>query len=94
MADTHDTPSIQGLPPAPRIKTRKSKPLAQPKGLTLRFGDSAQDGFTTLDLIDGLQGVCAALDDSAMYADQLNNTHQLAMAAKALSAMLVGRLPS
>jgi hypothetical protein len=74
-------------------RTKPATVPQPPKGLTLRFGGS-EDGFTTLDLIDGLQGVCAALDASAMYRDKLDHTHQLAMAAKALSAMLAGRLPS
>jgi len=41
-------------------------------------------GFSAVDLILGSQGVCAALDELAVYRDWLNLTRQLAMAAKAL----------
>ena len=51
------------------------------------------DGISTLQIIEGLQGVCTVLDESAAYSNQLDLTHQLGMAAKVLSTMLFARLP-
>ena len=71
---------------------RKSAAVPVPRTLTL--SDSRDiDGISTLNIISGLQGVCDALDESAGHGANIDHTHQLAMAAKTLSAILAARLP-
>lgn len=80
MADT-TTNTI----PAPRRARRAPK-----QGLFLRDAEES-DGFTALDLVNGLNGVCIALDAMAGEADK-DLTARLAMAAKILSILLADRV--
>jgi hypothetical protein len=78
-----DTTTNSG--PRPRRARRAPK-----QGLFLR--DSAEsDGFSTLDIVNGLNGVCTALDAMAGNEDQ-DFVHRLAMASKILSALLADRV--
>ena len=66
---------------------------AETPGLRLRQSNE-EDGFTTLDVINGLRGVCVALDDyvatnSCPDVDQAAN---LSMAANVLSAIIADRV--
>jgi hypothetical protein len=71
-------------PIRPRLKRPK-------QGLLLRDSDDG-DGFTTLDLVNGLQAVCVAIDASAGGTHDTDFVHRLAMAAKILSTMLADRV--
>jgi hypothetical protein len=77
---------------APLVTELAAKPrLRRPKkGLLLRGSDDG-DGFTTLDLVNGLHAVCEALDGSAGTADT-DFVCGLAMAAKVLSSMVADRV--
>jgi len=50
------------------------------------------DGFTTLDLVNGLQAVCVALDECAGGTHDTDFVSRLAMAAKILSTMVADRV--
>jgi hypothetical protein len=66
-------------------------PKRKPKGLLLR--ESAPDeGFSTLDLVNGLQGVCQALDGICGDAHDSDHVFRMAMAANVLSTMLANRV--
>jgi hypothetical protein len=60
--------------------------------LRLRFQDEDED-FTSQDLINGLRGVCSALDEAAVNHScrDIDHVGDLAMAAKVLSQMLGDR---
>jgi hypothetical protein len=85
MAEDNITPIRGGIDEEPEPEAKRVLPL--------RDDSSDSDGFTTLDLVNGLHGVCLALDE--LFNDQadINHAHELAMAAKILSAMLADRLP-
>jgi hypothetical protein len=80
-------PSVTDLGTA---KSRRARLRRPKKGLLLRDSDDT-DGFTTLDLVNGLQAVCEALDGSAGTADT-DFVCGLAMAAKVLSSMVADRV--
>lgn len=69
----------------------KSTRLAARSGRTL---DQAADleGFSTLDIVNGLRGVCGALDALAGNATDVDGIQDLATASRVLSAMLADRL--
>lgn len=78
-------------PKPPRGRKRARKVIAD--YLKLRESDDGE-GFTTLDLVEGLAGVCRALDDAAVT-DGCRNTNlvcNLAQAAKVLSDMAANRV--
>jgi hypothetical protein len=64
---------------------------AHAPGLVLRESEP-DEGFSTLDLVNGPQGVCQALDE--LCADQHDTDHvfRMAMAANVLSTMLANRV--
>lgn len=59
-------------------------------GLRLRDSEES-DGFTALDLVNGLNGVCVALDAMAGEATP-DLTQRMVMAAKILSILLADRV--
>jgi hypothetical protein len=64
---------------------------AQRKGLLLRDSDES-DGFSTLDLVNGLQGVCHALDQSIGQSFDIDYVQRLSMAANVLATMVADRV--
>ncbi len=83
-------------PPAPAKADQPSKPRRprskrSRKGLLLRASEDSE-GFTTTDLINGLHGVCVALDDAIVNRFDGNNAQYLAQAAKVLSTMVRDRV--
>jgi hypothetical protein len=50
------------------------------------------DGYSTLDLVNGLHGVCNALDQLEGSAQSLDQVAELSMAAKVLSSILQNRV--
>lgn len=83
MAEDNITP-IRGI-------DEESPSTTDRRALRLRDDSSDSDGFTTLDLVNGLQGVCYALDQIAGESDA-ELIHRLSMAAKILSTMLADRV--
>jgi hypothetical protein len=76
-------PKPPGKPPA---KPRYHRP---PSGVHLRESDEF-DGYSTLDVVNGLHGVCLALDICADNRDV--NRDELAIAARVLSSILQRRV--
>jgi hypothetical protein len=72
-------------------KKERPKRAAKQKGLLLRDSDES-DRFTTLDLVNGLQAVCYALDQNAGYAPDIDFIHRLSMAANVLATMVADRV--
>lgn len=68
-----------------------AKRAQKPKPLVLR-GSSESDGFTTLDALSGLHGVCTALDELFSDRADINHAHNLVMAANVLSTILINRV--
>jgi hypothetical protein len=78
-------------PIRPTPKPRRQKRAARQEGLLLR--DSAEgEGFTTLDLVNGLYGVCKAADQLVVSTADINIANELVMAAKILSSILASRV--
>jgi hypothetical protein len=50
------------------------------------------DGFTTLDVINGLHGVCFAADQIVQAQSDIDIAQELNMATKILSSILAGRV--
>ena len=65
--------------------------LSIKQGLILRESEET-DGFSTLDVVNGLQAVCVALDESAGGTHGVEHVHRLSMAAKVLSTMASARV--
>lgn len=78
-------------PKGPTKKARGERLRRPDKFLRLRESNES-DGFTTLDLVNGLNGVCIALDESAGGTHDSDSVHRLSMAAKILSTMVADRV--
>ena len=74
----------------PTEKPRKPRVIKERIGVKLRESDEGED-FSTLDVVNGLHGVCIALDGAII--DQFNpdNAEYLVQAAKVLSTMMRDR---
>lgn len=76
---------------APEKVARRRKPRAG----VLLFESDEYDGFKTHDLINGLHGICEALDILMVdYPGHQEATVELSIAAKILSSILQGRVAS
>ena len=64
-------------------------PKPRPK-LKLSESDEGTE-FTTLDVVNGLHGVCVALDDAVVNEFNKDNAEYLAQAAKVLSTIVRDR---
>ena len=62
------------------------------EGSLLLCGSDEFDGFSTLDLVAGLNGVCQAIDMLAGECDDRDVIHRLGMASKILSTMVNRRV--
>jgi len=80
--------SGEPLPPKTRRARKKKR-----NGLHL-CESSERDGFTTLDVVNGLHGVCCAMDaEAATHGCQdIDYVADLSMAAKVLSSILASRV--
>jgi hypothetical protein len=77
--------------PQPEKIARPRKPRAG----VLLFESDEFDGFTTQDLINGLHGVCAALDTLMVdYPRDTETATELSIASKILSSILRRRVAS
>ena len=76
-------------PQGPAGKPRRARLKRPREGLLLRDSNDGE-GFSTLDLVYGLQGVCVAIDASSRH--DTDFVHRLSMAAKILSTMLADRV--
>jgi hypothetical protein len=77
----------------PRMPSRPPTRQRRPKinGLLLSESDEF-DGYSTLDVVNGLHGVCLALDQLPGSEDSIIQYGELGMAAKILSAILANRV--
>lgn len=79
-----------GAPPPPKTRIRRRK-----KKSGLRLCDSDEyDGYSTLDVVNGLHGVCCAIDAEAASngCRDVDYVANLSMAAKVLSSILANRV--
>lgn len=80
-----------GEPPLGQ-KTKSRRPRRKPPGLTL--SESREyGGFTTHDVLNGLHGVCEALN-TGYFDNDVEISSELHIAAKVLAAMLQSRVQS
>lgn len=79
-----------GGPPPPKTRRPRKK---QKNGLRLCESDE-HDGYSTLDVVNGLHGVCCAIDAEAASNScrDIDYVANLAMAAKVLSSTLANRV--
>jgi hypothetical protein len=79
----------QQPPDEPTKKPRVRR--AKRRGLLLAESDEF-DGFSALDLVTGLHGVCTALDQLAGSEQSLDQFAELSSAAKILSSIVQNRV--
>ena len=51
-----------------------------------------EEGFSTLDLVNGLQGVCLAMDSACEDQNAADHVFRMAMAANILATLLADRV--
>lgn len=89
MSTDNVTPIRSGQPPSgPTAKPRR--PRRKPPGLTLS-ASGEDDGFSTLDALNGLHGVCVALN-TGYFENDVDTSAQLQQAALVCSAILQNRV--
>jgi hypothetical protein len=80
-----------GQPPS-GLTTKPRRSRRKPPGLTLS-SSREDDGFSTLDVLNGLHGVCTALN-TGYFENDVDTSAQLQQAALVLSAILQNRVQS
>jgi hypothetical protein len=80
-------------PIRPPERLRKSRRSKERIGVKLTESEP-ETGFCTLDVVNGLHGICVALDESVVSNSNFNNTEYLVQAAKVLSAIIQDRWTS
>jgi hypothetical protein len=83
--------SSGGSPPAPPKARRPRRKKGAGSGLLLRESDKGE-GFTTMDVVNGLHGVCFAAQQLVQGEDDINVSQQLHIAAMILSSILEDRI--
>jgi hypothetical protein len=89
------TPIRSGDTQPPGQGPKPPKRPRKPRSDVLKLrGRDGNEGFTTLDLINGLRGVCRALDDVCVNHGgiEADFAADLAMAARALSEIIGNRV--
>ena len=90
MSTDNVTPiRANGGPPPSGPTTKPRRPRRKPPGLTL--SESGEyDGFSTLDVLNGLHGVCEALN-TGYFENDVEISSELHIVAKVLSSILQNR---
>lgn len=96
MANEHDTSKSGAHTPGEELSTQREAPRQRSRralkpGVCL--SESGEyDRFTTMDVLDSLQGVCVALDHSIASQSDIDRVGGLARAAMVLSTILQNRV--